>query len=113
MRLKTVCIVDVCVVFVINSINNEKSTIPYWVSNQATCDEKRKLGNGGIRTHASEETVALNQRFRPLGRATRYGRPSNSNQAQLIKTKQKYITKYWKKNVVWSTKHRSAAIHGL
>lgn len=29
-----------------------------------------KLGSGGIRTHASEETGALNQRLRPLGHAT-------------------------------------------
>ena len=28
-------------------------------------------GSGGIRTHASEETGALNQRLRPLGHATR------------------------------------------
>ena len=28
------------------------------------------LGSGGIRTHASEETGALNQRLRPLGHAT-------------------------------------------
>ena len=27
-------------------------------------------GSGGIRTHASEETGALNQRLRPLGHAT-------------------------------------------
>ena len=29
-----------------------------------------KSGSGGIRTHASEETGALNQRLRPLGHAT-------------------------------------------
>ena len=28
------------------------------------------LGSGGIRTHASEETGALNQRLRPLCHAT-------------------------------------------
>ena len=39
-----------------------------------------KLGSGGIRTHASEETGALNQRLRPLGHATRYGELSNSSQ---------------------------------
>ena len=35
-------------------------------------DEKKKniSGSGGIRTHASEETGALNQRLRPLGHAT-------------------------------------------
>ena len=33
--------------------------------------KKKKLsGSGGIRTHASEETGALNQRLRPLGHAT-------------------------------------------
>ena len=31
---------------------------------------KEILGSGGIRTHASEETGALNQRLRPLGHAT-------------------------------------------
>ena len=30
-------------------------------------------GSGGIRTHASEETGALNQRLRPLGHATLLG----------------------------------------
>ena len=30
------------------------------------------FGSGGIRTHASEETGALNQRLRPLGHATFY-----------------------------------------
>ena len=29
-----------------------------------------RLGSGGLRTHASEETGALNQRLRPLGHAT-------------------------------------------
>jgi hypothetical protein len=32
--------------------------------------KKKALGSGGIRTHASEETGALNQRLRPLGHAT-------------------------------------------
>ena len=31
---------------------------------------KELSGSGGIRTHASEETGALNQRLRPLGHAT-------------------------------------------
>ena len=31
---------------------------------------KSLSGSGGIRTHASEETGALNQRLRPLGHAT-------------------------------------------
>lgn len=30
---------------------------------------KEIVGSGGIRTHASEETGALNQRLRPLGHA--------------------------------------------
>ena len=34
--------------------------------------KKKKIGSGGIRTHASEETGALNQRLRPLGHATTY-----------------------------------------
>ena len=41
------------------------------VHNQSSDDSKRKLGSGGVRTHASEETGALNQRLRPLGHATR------------------------------------------
>ena len=60
-------------------ITNEKVLISHRVFNQAIYDEKRKIGSGGIRTHASEETGALNQRLRPLGHATRYGGPSNSN----------------------------------
>ena len=32
--------------------------------------EIKIYGSGGIRTHASEETGALNQRLRPLGHAT-------------------------------------------
>ena len=32
--------------------------------------KKRPAGSGGIRTHASKETGALNQRLRPLGHAT-------------------------------------------
>ena len=32
--------------------------------------KKVLFGSGGIRTHASEETGALNQRLRPLGHAT-------------------------------------------
>ena len=31
---------------------------------------KNIYGSGGIRTHAPEETGALNQRLRPLGHAT-------------------------------------------
>ncbi|KAG8231221.1 hypothetical protein J437_LFUL005895 [Ladona fulva] len=33
---------------------------------------EKKIGSGGIRTHAPEETGALNQRLRPLGHATSY-----------------------------------------
>ena len=33
---------------------------------------KKVDGSGGIRTHAPEETGALNQRLRPLGHATVY-----------------------------------------
>ena len=35
-------------------------------------NSKKISGSGGIRTHASEETGALNQRLRPLGHATYY-----------------------------------------
>ena len=34
------------------------------------CQRQNRSGSGGIRTHASEETGALNQRLRPLGHAT-------------------------------------------
>ena len=37
---------------------------------QPTRHKRQKYGSGGIRTHASEETGALNQRLRPLGHAT-------------------------------------------
>ena len=37
----------------------------------ALCTFKQNdFGSGEIRTHAPEETVALNQRLRPLGHAT-------------------------------------------
>ena len=32
--------------------------------------QHKTIGSGGIRTHAPEETGALNQRLRPLGHAT-------------------------------------------
>ena len=35
-------------------------------------NKTKKIGSGGIRTHASEETGALNQRLRSLGHATRW-----------------------------------------
>ncbi|GIY12868.1 uncharacterized protein CEXT_329061 [Caerostris extrusa] len=46
----------------------------------ATLRRRRRLisGSGGIRTHASEETGALNQRLRPLGHATGDGLISGS-----------------------------------
>ena len=34
-----------------------------------TCMEQYRVDSGGIRTHASEKTGALNQRLRPLGHA--------------------------------------------
>ena len=33
-------------------------------------ENSKRFGSGGIWTHASEETGALNQRLRPLGHAT-------------------------------------------
>ena len=33
-------------------------------------DSSKKVDSGGIRTHAPEETGALNQRLKPLGHAT-------------------------------------------
>ena len=35
-------------------------------------EQQKWFGSGGIRTHASEETGALNQRLRPLGHATMF-----------------------------------------
>mgnify|MGYP001339007977 CR=1 FL=1 len=45
-----------------------------YVKNETNCENEQKkcVGSGGIRTHASEETGALNQRLRPLGHATYY-----------------------------------------
>uniref|UniRef100_K1QN95 Myosin light chain kinase, smooth muscle n=1 Tax=Magallana gigas TaxID=29159 RepID=K1QN95_MAGGI len=40
-----------------------------WAATAASLNV-RDSGSGGIRTHASEETGALNQRLRPLGHAT-------------------------------------------
>ena len=42
--------------------------------------ESQNYGSGGIRTHASEETGALNQRLRPLGHATCECRCSQTSQ---------------------------------
>ena len=41
-----------------------------WQDILIASDVKKYSGSGGIRTHASEETGALNQRLRPLGHAT-------------------------------------------
>ena len=41
--------------------------------NPGQVEKIKTTGSGGIRTHASEETGALNQRLRPLGHATLYG----------------------------------------
>ena len=43
---------------------------PNFVSVSIIYKQNNSLGSGGIRTHASEETGALNQRLRPLGHAT-------------------------------------------
>ena len=39
-------------------------------SERTKYENRNFVGSGGIRTHASEETGALNQRLRPLGHAT-------------------------------------------
>ena len=41
-----------------------------WQCRQHLAFGSKTFGSGGIRTHASEETGALNQRLRPLGHAT-------------------------------------------
>ena len=43
-----------------------KAIFHHWISIYI----QKVFGSGGIRTHASEETGALNQRLRPLGHAT-------------------------------------------
>ena len=50
----------------------EESAVKFAVVVQGNWLQKEKniSGSGGIRTHASEETGALNQRLRPLGHAT-------------------------------------------
>ena len=42
---------------------------------------KNVVGSGGIRTHAPEETGALNQRLRPLGHATFHMQCSTAQKA--------------------------------
>ena len=44
---------------------------------------KTVIGSGGIQTHASEETGALNQRLRPLGHATFVGDDWHETSRQL------------------------------
>ena len=46
----------------------DQDTVVYILCNEVI--SKSFCGSGGIRTHASEETGALNQRLRPLGHAT-------------------------------------------
>ncbi len=43
---------------------------PHFILPQIEINWAKIIGSGGIRTHASEETGALNQRLRPLGHAT-------------------------------------------
>ena len=91
MRFKTMFFIHVSDVFLIKQKPENKSAkliakrlqyrIVYLI--QLLLMKKRKLGSGGIRTHASEETGALNQRLRPFGHATGYRNPSNSNQFAL------------------------------
>ncbi len=40
------------------------------MSRNIITNKPKGFGSGGIRTHAPEETGALNQRLRPLGHAT-------------------------------------------
>ena len=51
------------------SFGNHQLLFSHGFSLIAESWEKKKYGSGGIRTHASEETGALNQRLRPLGHA--------------------------------------------
>lgn len=64
------------------------------------CKPKQKLnGSGGIRTHASEETGALNQRLRPLGHATRWSFNSFQGRDTEILLRYKKLTE----NTTWCT----------
>ena len=58
--------------------------------------KKKKYGSGGIRTHASEETGALNQRLRPLGHAT---------SSSLLVSKVLFEHSFWRNNCQ-GKKHR-------
>ena len=55
--------------------------------------KQKVCGSGGIRTHASEETGALNQRLRPLGHATLLRDIYELLQSSYIQI-QKYILRY-------------------
>ena len=52
---------------------------------------KKMNGSGGIRTHASKETGALNQRLRPLGHAT-----VNTSPCYLEYT---WLSRHWGKKI--------------
>ena len=56
---------------------------------------KEIVGSGGIRTHASEETGALNQRLRPLGHATLCKTESHSDE-QIHPINEYLERQYWK-----------------
>ena len=47
-----------------------KSVCPLTYFCERQSASNKTFGSGGIRTHAPEETGALNQRLRPLGHAT-------------------------------------------
>ena len=62
---------------------NQKPYPNNFISLPLKCRSKNQnlsRGSGGIRTHASEETGALNQRLRPLGHATHTLRPQRISQ---------------------------------
>ena len=50
--------------------NQKLSGNHLWCICRGVRKEKKKFGSGGIRTHATFVTGALNQRLRPLGHAT-------------------------------------------
>ena len=57
---------------------------------------KAKLGSGGTRTHASDETGALNQRLRSLGHATLQELSRSFNQSLFDHKDRLFTAAFWK-----------------
>ena len=55
-----------------------------YINTNLTDETAKSNGSGGIRTHASEETGALNQRLRPLGHATHTAPPPYNDRSTFV-----------------------------